>query len=226
MLRRRRRAEEETAPSVVRGESPAPARTTGPWDADDDYPEAERVDLGGLRLPVGPGFEIQLSMAGDQVDGVIVLVEESALQVNVFAAPKRSGIWDEVRTELAREVVAAGGSAEDRDGPFGPEIAAEVPAQGQPQGRQPVRYLGVDGPRWFLRAVVSGRAAVDPEAARTLEDVVRGIVVVRGDEPMPPREAIQLRLPAEARQAMEEQQGARQEEFRPFERGPEISEIR
>ncbi|GAB3901884.1 DUF3710 domain-containing protein [Microbispora bryophytorum subsp. camponoti] len=186
------------------------------------------MDLGGLRLPVGPGFEIQLSMAGDQVDGVIVLVEESALQVNAFAAPKRSGIWDEVRAELAREVVAAGGSAEDRDGPFGPEVAAEVPTQGQgqAQGRQPVRYVGVDGPRWFLRAVISGRAAVDPEAARVLEDVVRGIVVVRGDEPMPPREAIQLRLPTEARQAMEEQQGARQEELRPFERGPEISEIR
>ncbi|WP_328854660.1 DUF3710 domain-containing protein [Microbispora hainanensis] len=228
MLRRRRRAEEETAPAFVREESHAPARTTGPWDAADDYPEAERVDLGGLRLPVGPGFEIQLSMAGDQVDGVIVLVEESALQVNAFAAPKHSGIWDEVRAELAREVVAAGGSAEDRDGPFGPEIAAEVPvqSQGQPQGRQPVRYLGVDGPRWFLRAVISGRAAVDPEAARTLEDVVRGIVVVRGDEPMPPKEAIQLRLPAEARQAMEEQQASRQQEFRPFERGPEISEIR
>ncbi|MBE3015153.1 DUF3710 domain-containing protein [Microbispora sp. NEAU-D428] len=226
MLRRRRRAEEETAPAVVREESPGPARTAGPWDADDDYPEAERVDLGGLRLPVGPGFEIQLSMAGDQVDGVIVLVEESALQVNAFAAPKRSGIWDEVRAELAREVVAAGGSAEDRDGPFGPEIAAEVPVQGQAQGRQPVRYLGVDGPRWFLRAVISGRAAVDPEAARILEDVVRDIVVVRGDEPMPPREAIQLRLPAEARQAVEERQGPRREELRPFERGPEISEIR
>ncbi|MGW5260731.1 DUF3710 domain-containing protein [Microbispora sp. NPDC004025] len=225
MLRRRRRVEEETAPAVGREESRAPARTAGPWDSGDDYPETERVDLGGLRLPVGPGFEIQLSMAGDQVDGVIVLVKESALQVNAFAAPKRSGIWSEVRAELAREVVAAGGAAEEREGPFGPEIAAEVPAQGQAQGRQPVRYVGVDGPRWFLRAVISGRAAVDPEAARILEDVVRDIVVVRGDEPMPPREAIQLRLPAEARQAMEEQEG-RREEFRPFERGPEISEIR
>ncbi|MBX6382752.1 MAG: DUF3710 domain-containing protein [Microbispora sp.] len=225
MFRRRRRAEEETAPAVVREENPAPARTTGPWDADDDYPEAERVDLGGLRLPVGPGFEIQLSMAGDQVDGAIVLVQESALQVNAFAAPKRSGIWDDVRAELAREVVAAGGTAEEREGPFGIEIAAEVPTPGQAQGRQPVRYVGIDGPRWFLRAVISGRAAVDPEAARVLEDVVRGIVVVRGDEPMPPREAIQLRLPAEARQALEEQ-APRREEFRPFERGPEISEIR
>lgn len=227
MFRRRRRAEEETAPDVAREESPVPARTAGPWDAQDDYPEAERVDLGGLRLPVGPGFEIQLSMAGDQVDGVVVLVQDSALQVHAFAAPKRSGIWDEVRAELAREVTAAGGAVEEQEGPFGPELVAEVPVQG-PQGqqmRQQVRYAGVDGPRWFLRAVISGRAAADREAAGVLEEVVRGIVVVRGDEPMPPREPIQLRLPAEARQTVEEQ-APRGQDLRPFERGPEISEIR
>ncbi|GGO26390.1 hypothetical protein GCM10010116_52950 [Microbispora rosea subsp. aerata] len=224
MFRRRRRAEEETAPAVVREESPAPARTTGPWDADDDYPEAERVDLGGLRLPVGPGFEIQLRVEGDQITGALVLLEGSLLQVQAVAAPKRGGLWDEVRAELARDVNAAGGSVEEREGPFGPELAGRAPAQGQAEP-QPVRFLGVDGPRWMLHGVISGAAAIDPEAARPLEDVVRGIVVVRGDEPMPPREAIQLRLPAEARQAMEEQ-AARREEFRPFERGPEISEIR
>ncbi|MEW9530261.1 DUF3710 domain-containing protein [Microbispora sp. NPDC049125] len=231
MFRRRRRAEEETAaavPEAAREEAAAPERTTGPWDAAEGYPEAERVDLGGLHLPIGPGFEVQLSMAGDRVDGAVVLVEESALQVHAFAAPKRSGIWDEVRADLAREVTAAGGTAEEREGPFGPELAAQVPAQGQ--GRQPVRYVGVDGPRWFLRAVISGRAAVDPTAAAILEDVVRGIVVVRGDDPMPPKEPIQLRLPAEARQAMEEQategQAAHADDLKPFERGPEISEIR
>ncbi|MBP2707066.1 DUF3710 domain-containing protein [Microbispora sp. RL4-1S] len=238
MFGRRRRAEEERATAVskpVSGEeSSASARTTGPWDGQDDYPEGERVDLGGLRLPVGPGFEIQLSMTGDQIDGAIVLVEESALQLHAFAAPRRSGIWDEVRAELAREVAAVGGTVTEQDGPFGAELAARVPAQGQAsqgaqQGPQPVRYLGVDGPRWFLRAVISGRAAVDPSAAGILEDVVRGTVVIRGDEPMPPREPIQLRLPAEARQAMEQhaaEQAGRQDDLRPFERGPEISEIR
>ncbi|WP_432923941.1 DUF3710 domain-containing protein [Microbispora sp. CA-135349] len=224
MLRRRRRAEEETAPAVVREEAPAPTRATGPWDSDDDYPEAERVDLGGLRLPVGPGFEIQLRVDGDQITGALVLLEGSLLQVQALAAPKRGGTWDEVRAELARDVAAAGGSVEEREGPFGPELAGRAPAQGQTEP-QPVRFLGVDGPRWFLQGVISGPAAADPDAARILEDVVRDIVVVRGDEPMPPREAIPLRLPAEARQAVEEQ-GARREEFRPFERGPEIQEIR
>jgi hypothetical protein len=152
-----------------------------------------------------------------------VLVGDRALQVHPFAAPKRSGLWHEVRAELSQEVAAAGGTVEEREGPFGLELAAEVPAEGQ--GPQPVRYIGIDGPRWFLRAVISGKAAVDATGAETLEDVVRGIVVVRGDEPMAPREPIQLRLPAEARQAME-QQAAQQPDFNPFQRGPEITEIR
>ncbi|GGK72760.1 hypothetical protein Sme01_07720 [Sphaerisporangium melleum] len=222
MFGRRRHAEpEKTAPVA---EEPVLARESGPWDADEPHPGTERVDLGGLRLPIGPGFEIQLNVAGDQIVGAVVLAEESALQVHAFAAPKRSGIWEEVRAELSRELTAAGGTCEQREGPFGPELAAEVK---QDDAVQPVRFIGVDGPRWFLRAVISGRAIADPDAAKTLEDVVRDIVVVRGDQPMAPKEPIELRLPAEARQAVE-QQAAEEDapSLNPFERGPEISEIR
>ncbi|MFD0884340.1 DUF3710 domain-containing protein, partial [Streptosporangium algeriense] len=90
-----------------------------------------------------------------------------------------------------------------------------------------VRYIGVDGPRWFLRAVISGRAVQDAEIAAVLEGVVGDIVVVRGDEPMAPKESIELRLPPEARQPAG-QQPAEQEvpDLNPFERGPEIAEIR
>ncbi|GAA3081901.1 hypothetical protein GCM10010485_19970 [Streptosporangium carneum] len=90
-----------------------------------------------------------------------------------------------------------------------------------------MRYIGVDGPRWFLRAVVSGRAEPSEEVTATLEGVVRDIVVVRGDEPMAPKEAIELRLPPEARQAVEQQAGGRDTpDLNPFDRGPEIAEIR
>ncbi|MFC4586919.1 DUF3710 domain-containing protein [Sphaerisporangium corydalis] len=223
MFRRRRNAEEkESAPAA--GKAPVTDRESGPWDADEPHPDSERVDLGGLRLPIGPGFEVQLNVNGDQIVGAVVLVNESALQVHAFAAPKRSGIWDEVRAELARELSAAGGKCEEREGPFGPELAAEIK---QDAAAQPARFLGVDGPRWFLRAVISGRAIADPEAAKALEEVVRDIVVVRGDQPMAPKEPIELRLPAEARQAVEQQ--AAQEGrpgLNPFERGPEITEVR
>ncbi|WP_214107508.1 DUF3710 domain-containing protein [Acrocarpospora catenulata] len=221
MFRRRRGAAETAAAAPPEQDVAVAVREHGPWDAGDAYPATERVDLGGLHLPIGAGFEVQLQVAGDQIIGALVLVEESALQVHAFAAPKRSGIWDEVRTELLREVATAGGTAEEREGPFGPELAAKVPQGGEPA--QPVRYLGVDGPRWFLRAVLSGRAAVDPAAAASLEAVIRDIVVVRGEEPMAPKEPIPLRLPAEARQAMAEPEP---EYFNPFERGPEITETR
>lgn len=202
-----------------------PPRESGPWDSEEPYSERERVDLGGMRLPVDPGFEVQLNLAGDQIVGAVIMFNESALQVHAFAAPKRSGIWDEVRGELAEGVKTAGGTAEEREGPFGVELAAQVPTDGV---THPVRYIGVDGPRWFLRAVISGRAALDAELAATLEGVIRDIVVVRGDEPMAPKEAIELRLPPEARQTMEQQAatGGDTPDLSPLKRGPEIAEIR
>jgi hypothetical protein len=61
-----------------------------------------------------------------------------------------------------------------------------------------VRFIGVDGPRWFLRGVISGDAAVNPEAASHVEDLFRSVVVVRGNTPMPPRDLIPLHMPANA----------------------------
>jgi Protein of unknown function (DUF3710) len=60
--------------------------------------------------------------------------------------------------------------------------------------------------------------------------VLRDVVVVRGEHPVPPREILELRLPPEARQALEEQAAAEENRFRgdlnPFERGPEFTETR
>ena len=63
-------------------------------------------------------------------------------------------------------------------------------------GKRIARFIGVDGPRWFLRGVVGGAAATDVEAAAQIEDLFRSIVVVRGTTPMPPRDLIPLRMPA------------------------------
>jgi len=215
VFRRRRREEpEQIAEEVV-----PQTRASGPWDADEAFPEAERVDLGGMRISIGPDLDVQLAVVGEVPVGVIVLHEESALQLHAFAAPKRSGLWDEVRTKLATGVKDAGGSTEERTGPFGTELIGQVPGDGD--ALQPVRYLGIDGPRWFLRAVISGRAVLDESVAARLEEVLRDVVIVRGDEPMAPEEAIALRLPSEAKAAGEESAP-----MNPFKRGPEISEIR
>jgi hypothetical protein len=87
------------------------------------------------------------------------------------------------------------------------------------------RFIGVDGPRWFLRGVFGGEAALNREAAAGLEELFRKIVVIRGDNPMPPRDLLQLRLPKDA--AGPAPQGAPEgaPEFEQPERGPEITQI-
>ena len=74
------------------------------------------------------------------------------------------------------------------------ELLAHVPAEpGNPAaGLRTVRFTGVDGPRWFLRGLFAGAAAENPAAAAPLEAVLREVVVVRGDHPMPPRDLLEI----------------------------------
>ena len=196
--------------------------TVGPWD-EADAPEdgLTRIDLGALRLPALPGMELRVDVnATQQVVGASLRSGESLLQLSVFAAPRAGGLWDDVRDELARGASGQGASLEEVDGPFGKELVGSVlvaaPAQpGQPATGKPVRraarFLGVDGPRWFLRGMLSGPAASSPEEAAALEDAFRRVVVVRGTQPMPVREQLTLSLPAQAAEQIARQQAARQQ---------------
>ncbi|MBL8932225.1 MAG: DUF3710 domain-containing protein [Kineosporiaceae bacterium] len=212
-------------------------RPNGPWDVS-EQPDAEgSVDLGGLRLRGRAGMELRLEMdeSTGSVTSATVQLGESAVQLQAFAAPRSEGIWGEIRAEIAEGITRQGGTVDEVTGVFGPELLARIPAR-TPDGRtghQPARFTGIDGPRWFLRAVFHGRAVHDSEAAAELESVVREIVVVRGDEAMAPRELLALHLPevvtgqAEAAEpAVPEASGPGRDELRPFERGPEITEIR
>ena len=138
---------------VEQGEG-GPARPQGPWDSDDaPDDEVQRIDLGALLIPVPEGTEVRVDVSpeGDVVAATMVQ-GESAMQINVFAAPKRSGIWNEVRTEIADALVQGGGSTEQMSGAFGTSLHAQVPTEVPGQGTMlaPARFLGVDGPRWFL----------------------------------------------------------------------------
>jgi hypothetical protein len=231
VLRRRRNEDEEQA-------EPWPAEddtagSGGPWDVNDDVPQADRIDFGSLRVPVREGFEVQISMAEDQPAWVTVVRGDSGLQLQAFAAPKTGGLWADVRQEIAAEVAKAGGECEEADGAFGVEVRARIAPPGPPGGGgplHPVRFLGVDGPRWFLRGVISGPAAGRDDLAGPLEDVFADVVVVRGDHPVPPRDLLEIRLPEEALRALTEQagegDGGRWGGIDPFDRGPEITETR
>jgi hypothetical protein len=141
------------------------------------------------------------------VQAVLLVLEDSALELRAFAAPKKTGIWSEVRREIAAEASRMGGTATEHEGAFGTELVLVVPVE-DPQGQifsQTSRVIGVDGPRWLLRATVLGRAAVEPDAAPPMEQALRSVVVVRGSEPMAVRESLPLRLPPGAQPAAEDE---------------------
>ena len=209
----------------------APAQA-GPWDVADDYPEAERIDCGSLLVPVTEGFDVQINVAEEQGAWVAIVNDDSGMQLQAFAAPRSGGLWDEVRHEIAANIADSGGNCQESDGPAGPELRAQVPVgddDGPPGPPQPVRFLGFDGPRWFLRGVISGPAATDQVLGAPFDDLFADVVVVRGDYPAPPREQLEIRLPEEARQALEAQLAEQNPGWDlpdPFTRGPEITETR
>jgi hypothetical protein len=207
----------------------------GPFDASEVDGPTGRLDLGALWIRGVAGMELRLEVeeATQNVVGATAVLGDSAVQLQAFAAPKTMGIWDDIRSEIAESIVGQGGTADEQRGVLGTELRTRMPSAG-PDGRTvfaPARFVGVDGPRWFLRAVFSGRAAIDDEAAEALMDVLRQTVVVRGEAAMAPRELLPLRLPQEVTDAVEDEAddegpGRSADDLNPFERGPEITEVR
>jgi len=206
--------------------------STGPLDRSEVDDDSDYLNLGAIWLRGQQGMELRLEVneQEQQITGVTAVLGESAVQLQAFAAPRTEGVWIDIRNEIAASIVDAGGTAEVLTGEFGEELLTRMP-QADPEGRtvfMPARFVGVDGPRWFLRAVVSGRAAIEPAAAEGVHEVIRTAVIDRGEEAMPPRELLPLRLP-DADGAAQADAGEGTDggpDLNPFERGPEITEVR
>lgn len=198
---------------------------TGPFDVSEISSRDGYVDLGALLIAPRDGLQLRLEVeeATQRVVAVTMDLDGSSLQLQAFAAPRSEGLWDEIREQIGQSVGSQGGQIEEITGDFGPELVAKLPAGSADgsQGYRVARFIGVDGPRWFLRGVFGGEAALTREAAAGLEELFRKIVVIRGDNPMPPRDLLQLRLPKDATGSVPP--GA--PEFERPERGPEITQI-
>jgi hypothetical protein len=235
---------EESAAEVTDAE-PEPARpgTTvlprpeGPWDEaetpDDGF---ERLDLGGLRVVVIDGVELRVDLdEQQQVVAARFLHGEDVMQIGVYAAPRTVGIWGEIAEEIAASLREQGGTAVEAEGPFGLELHATIPTV-QQGVFVPARFIGVNGPRWFLRALVTGPSAASGQENPLLAQTLRSTVVVRGKDAMAPRDTLPLRLPEEAQAqaqahlaaAAAAEAAASNGQAAPTipERGPEITETR
>lgn len=183
---------------------PVELRHDGPWDSTEKAPAEDEsyLDLGPLLIRGQEDLTIQLPADGEdgEIGSVVLVSEDSALELRVFAATRSGGLWDEVRDDLAEEVTRLGGESTIADGPYGSELHIAVPAtspEGE-EGLQPSRIIGIEGPRWLLRATVLGTAALDLTDSGPLMGALRDVIVVRGAEPRIPREPLLLTVPEDA----------------------------
>ncbi len=193
-------AEVEVAAEVEETSEPGP--TTGPYDID-DLPDdgVVRMDLGSLLIAPADGTEIRLQVdeATDTVQAVLLAGSDGALELRAFAAPRNGDLWSEIRPRLAADFAQRGGTADEREGRFGTEVVGRLTVR-TPDGStatQPSRIIGVNGPRWLLRATLLGRPAVEPDAAAMWEDAIARVAVRRGSHPMPAGGELALTMPRE-----------------------------
>lgn len=212
------------------------SREDGPFDITEKSTAEGYLDFGSMKIKMSEGLNMRLDVEQKTQQMVAVTITDgnASLQVQAFAAPKTAGIWDDICTEIGESVREQGGTVEFTQGPLGRQLISKLPAKTADgrKGYRVARFIGVDGPRWFLRGVLSGDAAIKPEAAAAMEDVFRGIVVERGTDPRPPRDLLPMMVPESILQAQERQAQAEQQAKAPAQpnlevprRGPEITEI-
>ncbi len=179
--------------------APDDRATAGPFDLSEVPTIRPYVDFGGIKVAPREGLQLRLEVdeRAKRVVAVTLDYEGSLLQVQAFSAPKTTGLWHRVRGEIAQQLGSQGARISEVEGALGTELVAEtaVPAE-QGGGTRVVRFLAVDGPRWMLRGVVMGKASEDSAARARVIDLFRDMVVVRGDQPMPPSELLTLQVPA------------------------------
>lgn len=209
-------------------EAPRDRVKNGPWDESEDAGQANRIDLGSLRIPVIDGMQVQLEAQEENgsILAVSLIHKGGALRVQAMAAPKTEGLWAQVRKQVSASVTAAGGTAKEVFTDMGYGLSAVIPHKIDDDHVtvQNHEYMGVDGPRWFLMGIIAQTDGVPEEVRTELVEIFRGIIVNRGDGPMPPGQVLELTPPN--LQSDEDSEDSSDDDIDPFERGPEIAEVR
>ena len=188
-------------------------RGAGPWDLTEidldvePLPGRARIDLGSMIVTGFGGAELRLQVAEDrqQIVSAMLIKGDSALELGAYAAPRSGGLWPELREEIVEAATEAGGSAALVEGPFGVELRRLLPVttpDGE-QGYQPSRMWVAEGPRWLLRGILYGQAALEDGLEPPVADLLtafREVIVRRGEEAKAPGDLLPLTIPTEVEQ--------------------------
>lgn len=174
----------------------------GPFDSTEWTQIKPMVDFGALLLPIRDDVTLKLEVdeSSSRIVALTVDHQGSSIQIQAFSAPASEGIWHEIRANLASSIQEQNGKTETVVGPLGPELNAQIP--NQDGSFRLAKFIGVDGPKWFLRGVISGLALGDTLAMTYMIDIFRSVVVARGVSPMPPKELLSLVAPAGAKKVL------------------------
>jgi hypothetical protein len=206
----RKKSEETTEDQVSPADAPSEesldadlaSGPRGPWDSSEIPADGRgRVDLGSLHLAPQPGVELRIQVNDNtgEVQSVLLAAPDGGLELRAFAAPRHGDLWSEVRPQLVADIQRRGGSVQEQEGTFGPELVCRLSAP-DPDGRQvqqDSRIVGVNGDRWFLRATFLGAPARG--ATEEWDALLSDVVVHRGEGAMPPGDALPVSLPEEIR---------------------------
>lgn len=211
---------EDDEPEEFAKEAPEDRSEAGPFDeseADAASNPGGYIDFGALRIPAREGLALRLEFLEKtrRVVAVALDLNGSTLQVQAFAAPRSSGIWADVRSKLKATVTQQGGEVNEVETELGTALHTFLPhmakQEGQAAPRRGAFFYGVDGPRWFVRGVISGGGTRDEAKLAEMLELFRGVIVVRGSRAVPPRDLLELTVPkamAEQMQKAAAQQAA------------------
>ncbi|MFC9769027.1 DUF3710 domain-containing protein [Rhodococcus jostii] len=165
----------------------------GPVDVEDLGPGSDpavgvsgrRMDLGSILLPIPEQVQVQVQVQTGP-DGIpqmvhLVTADPGRITVEVFAAPRVSGQWQQAANVLAESLRNDGAKVRVETGPWGEEVAAAGPDAD-------LRFIGVDGPRWMVRCVVAGppgTGTAESPLVATARTILSDTVINRGAEPYP-----------------------------------------
>ncbi len=157
------------------------------------------LNFGAIWIPEFAGLDVTAEINPDsrELVSLSLIHKNSIAKLELFAAEKNHSSWTQTRLELAAKLEQAQVQPKITAGTFGSELRTVMPIFDE-QGNalvQAVRFLGIDGDRWFLRITVSGLATSDDTAITELDELISKLVIDRGDEPMPPGARLSINFP-------------------------------
>ena len=178
----------------------------GPIDFGPELDTSSMLNLGAVFLPNIPGLEVHLDLDPRSGVGksVSLHLNMTIAEVQIFAAATNEDLWSSMRDAITSGLQEQKVDCTVEMGRFGTEIHAVMPTVDLDGNVhvQPVRFVGVRGSRWLVRAVISGDGALlgvkhNDVAVAEIDDVISKLIINRGEEPLPPGERLALRSPSE-----------------------------